>query len=406
MLGRALPGVLVLCLGSGVLPMASASAGSINDLQRRAAQIADQIDRVGEQFSRLAEAYDQAVLDAAQADSDVTVGKSKVSALEGQFSQLQNNLRDFAIKTFASGGQAGGIGELLGGSSKINETVVKEQFATMALASGQDVSFELEGKLGDLRTAQAALQRQQQRKAKAVTGIKAAQAAAQAKQAELVSLQKQNNAALRQAIVIEQNRRAKAAAAAARAALEAAKQKAKDRGTKPRGGGGATTVPGGGGGGGRGGGSDSPPATDDTGGGSGGGGSGGGGSGGGTPHRVPPISPRARSAVAAARSQIGVPYRFGAALPEVAFDCSGLTAWAWGRAGVNLPHQSARQYAVLPHVDVQDIAPGDLVFFHSPISHVGIYIGDGMMIEALRTGAYVQISAVRWNQLVGIARPH
>ena len=55
---------------------------------------------------------------------------------------------------------------------------------------------------------------------------------------------------------------------------------------------------------------------------------------------------------------------------------------------------------------MQDIAPGDLVFFHSPISHVAIYIGDGMMIEALRTGAYVQLSAVRWNQLVGIARPH
>lgn len=394
MLGRVLPVVLVVGVSGTVFPVGSASAQSVNDLQRRAAQIANRIDRVGEQFSRLAEAYDQAVLDAAQADLEVTNGRAKVSALDGELSRLRGSLKDFAVRTFASGGQAGGIGELLGGSSQINETVVKEQFAAMALANGEDVSFALEGRLSDLRAAQAALQRQQARKAKAVAGIKAAQEAVQAKQAELESLQKQNNVALRRAIVAEQLRRAKAAAAEAKAALEAAKQRARDRGGKPRPGGSTTTVPNGGG---RGGGSETPPPTD--------------GSGGGPDttvprRRVPPVSPRARTAVAAARSQIGVPYRFGAALPEVAFDCSGLTSWAWGRAGVGMPHQSARQYAVLPHVDVENIAPGDLVFFHSPISHVAIYVGDGMMIEALRTGAYVQLSAVRWNQLVGVARPH
>ena len=88
-----------------------------------------------------------------------------------------------------------------------------------------------------------------------------------------------------------------------------------------------------------------------------------------------------------------------------AFDCSGLTKWAWGEAGVSLPHQSRQQYASNPHVQRDDVAPGDLVFFYSPISHVGIYVGDGMMIDAPHTGAFVRLKAVNWNAVVGISRP-
>ena len=88
-------------------------------------------------------------------------------------------------------------------------------------------------------------------------------------------------------------------------------------------------------------------------------------------------------------SQIGVPYRFAAASPGVAFDCSGLTSWAWGRAGVGLPHQSRQQYASVPHVPASAAQPGDLLFFYSPISHVAIYLGNGMMIHAPNSGATV-----------------
>ena len=91
-------------------------------------------------------------------------------------------------------------------------------------------------------------------------------------------------------------------------------------------------------------------------------------------------------AINAAKSQLGVPYRYAAAEPGVAFDCSGLTMWSWGRAGVGLPHQSAEQYAVTPHVSTSSAAPGDLLFYYSPISHVGIYLGGGQLIHAPNSG--------------------
>jgi cell wall-associated NlpC family hydrolase len=110
-------------------------------------------------------------------------------------------------------------------------------------------------------------------------------------------------------------------------------------------------------------------------------------------------------AIGAARSQLGVPYIYAAAQPGVGFDCSGLTMWAWGLAGVSLPHVAALQYADLPHVSQSGLQPGDLVFFYSPIHHVGLYIGGGMMIDAPHTGAYVEIAPVYWAAYAGAARP-
>ena len=110
-------------------------------------------------------------------------------------------------------------------------------------------------------------------------------------------------------------------------------------------------------------------------------------------------------AVNAAMGQLGVPYRFAAEEPGVAFDCSGITKYSWGQAGVYLPHQSASQYASIPHVTQSEIQPGDLVFYKTPIGHVAIYIGGGSMIHAPRSGDVVQIAAVNWAKVVGIGRP-
>src|SRR5207247_7839132 len=95
------------------------------------------------------------------------------------------------------------------------------------------------------------------------------------------------------------------------------------------------------------------------------------------PPQPPPPPPSSRAAVAvhAAYSAIGVPYKWGGSSPKEGFDCSGLTMWSWGQAGVALPHSSAAQYAMLPHVSRCDLKPGDLLFFYSPISHVAIYVG-------------------------------
>ncbi|MCU1345604.1 MAG: hypothetical protein JWL70_1870, partial [Acidimicrobiia bacterium] len=120
---------------------------------------------------------------------------------------------------------------------------------------------------------------------------------------------------------------------------------------------------------------------------------------------LPAPSPGAAGAVAAARSQLGVPYHWGQMNPGSGFDCSGLTAWAWGQAGRSLPHNAAAQYNVSRRVDIADIQPGDILFYGSPIHHDGMYIGNGQMIEAPHTGASVRIASAFRSDLVGIGRP-
>jgi cell wall-associated NlpC family hydrolase len=119
----------------------------------------------------------------------------------------------------------------------------------------------------------------------------------------------------------------------------------------------------------------------------------------------PALNANAQAALDAAYSMIGVPYQFGGSSPETGFDCSGFTMWAWAHAGVSLPHSSEMQYAVLPHVAQSDLQPGDLVFFYSPIHHVGMYVGGGRMIDSPHTGTVVQVRAVEWSVYVGAARP-
>jgi len=119
---------------------------------------------------------------------------------------------------------------------------------------------------------------------------------------------------------------------------------------------------------------------------------------------VPAPSGGAAAAIAAAKAQLGKPYRYAAVGPD-SFDCSGLTMFAWRAAGVSLPHSSSAQYASLPHVSPSAAAPGDLFFFGSPIHHVGMYLGGGMMIEAPHTGAVVRIRPAFRGDLVGAARP-
>jgi cell wall-associated NlpC family hydrolase len=97
--------------------------------------------------------------------------------------------------------------------------------------------------------------------------------------------------------------------------------------------------------------------------------------------------------VAEARRQLGKPYHFGAAGPD-SFDCSGLTMWAWRAAGVSLPHYSGAQYNATTHIPLNELQPGDLVFFYSDLSHVGIYVGGGQMIHAPQTGDVVRYASI------------
>ncbi|MHC1560440.1 C40 family peptidase [Actinomycetospora sp. C-140] len=116
-------------------------------------------------------------------------------------------------------------------------------------------------------------------------------------------------------------------------------------------------------------------------------------------------SSAAQQAISAARAQLGVPYVWGGTTPD-GFDCSGLTQWAFEKAGIELPRTSRAQAQEGQEVSQDSMKPGDLIFFNSPVSHVGIYIGGGKMIEAPRSGEDVKISdtARRMDDLNTIRR--
>ncbi|GAA2513857.1 C40 family peptidase [Streptomyces gobitricini] len=109
-------------------------------------------------------------------------------------------------------------------------------------------------------------------------------------------------------------------------------------------------------------------------------------------------------ALSYAVEQIGKPYVWGAEGPE-SFDCSGLTSQAWAKAGRPIPRTSQEQWRTLPKVPLRSLRPGDLVVYFPRATHVAIYVGDGLVIQAPRPGARVKVSPIAANPLLGAVRP-
>ncbi|MEU3872541.1 MULTISPECIES: NlpC/P60 family protein [Streptomyces] len=116
------------------------------------------------------------------------------------------------------------------------------------------------------------------------------------------------------------------------------------------------------------------------------------------------VQGRAARAVAFAYAALGKPYVWGATGPD-AFDCSGLTQAAWQAAGVSLPRTTYTQINAGRRIARSQLAPGDLVFFYSGISHVGLYVGDGKMIHAPHPGAPVRVAPIDEMPFAGASRP-
>ena len=122
------------------------------------------------------------------------------------------------------------------------------------------------------------------------------------------------------------------------------------------------------------------------------------------PQDLPAPSDHASVAVSTAEAQLGKPYVYAGSGPDT-FDCSGLTMYAWAAAGVSLSHNAEAQYNSLPHVPIDALEPGDLVFYGSPIHHVGMFVGNGTMIEAPYTGVNVRYHTIYRSDFAGAARP-
>ena len=118
---------------------------------------------------------------------------------------------------------------------------------------------------------------------------------------------------------------------------------------------------------------------------------------------IPTANTVGGQALQAALSKRGDPYVWGAAGPG-AFDCSGLVVWAYAQEGIALPHYTGDLWNSGVHIPRNDLEPGDLVFFFPDISHVGIYIGNGLMVDAPDFGLTVRVDPVYWNAYDGAVR--
>jgi cell wall-associated NlpC family hydrolase/uncharacterized coiled-coil protein SlyX len=379
-----------------VVSVGPAHASPVDQQEARVEEIADQLDLLENRLGQLEEDHAAALDRLDELDIEIGESQARVDAQGAALALLRGQLTGVAVDKFTAGGSAG-LTPLFSSATSFTDELQRDQLSRLALDQGAGTSDELQALITELADETARLDRKKDEQAQLLASLEVRQQEGEALTVELQSRYSEAQAELGELIVQEQERRA--AAAAAEAAAEFARRQqaaaAAARAATPpppsnRGGGAAAPAPIG-----------SSPAPAD-------------------PRPAPAPSPtpapspepavpapssRAGVALAAAQSQLGVPYRFAASSPGVAFDCSGLTKYAWGRAGVSLPHQSAQQYAVTPHVPKDQAQPGDLIFYHSPIGHVGIYLGGGSLIHAPATGDVVKISAVNWSKVVGVARP-
>ena len=389
---RSLLGAMAVALGMLAGPLVvhavGAHADGVDDAQRKVDQILDELDNLRNQMGQIDEDYSAALDRQDQLAIEITASQARIDELTIQLGDVEGVLQQIAVARF-TGGDSLSLSPIFSDAATYSQAEQRVALGLVAIDTGESDIDGLQSLVDDLAAERASLERKQQEAASLIATLeqkqkdyteletaylaKEAQARADLGQEKLAAAEEARAAAAAE----QQARNSEQAAASAAAATPAA----------PRGGGGDTGGGNTGGGGG------------DTGGGN----TGGGGDTGGSP--APAVSGKAGIAVSAAYSQLGVPYRFATSSPGVSFDCSGLTKWAWGRAGVGMPHQSGAQYGSFPHVSKDEAQPGDLIFYYSPIGHVGIYIGGCQMIHAPQTGDVVKISVVHWNKVVGVARP-
>ena len=365
-------------------------------------RIVDELDRLHEQADILAEDYAVAVDEKNQLDVEIVEAEQRVAAQEAELNQLRGDLAEVAVRTFTGAG-ADVLGPLFSNATQYSDGLRRDQYSRIALNVGTGTTDDLDELIRDLDEQRSDLEDKRDRAQQLTEEIATKQEQVEQLTAQYVEERAAAEAKLGELIAEEEARRD----AEALAALQQQAQQA----SGGSGGGGGQTGGGDGGGGGDqsgGGGETDTPAVSSGGGQSesgGGGDNGGGDSGGGGGGYVPPVSGLAGTAINAAMGQLGVPYRYASSIPGEAFDCSGLTHYAWGQAGVYLPRNSRAQAAATPHVPAANAQPGDLIFYYSPISHVGIYLGGGQLVHAPNTGRTVSVGSVNWSKVTTVGRP-
>jgi cell wall-associated NlpC family hydrolase len=334
-------------------------ATTLDEKRAEARQIAAQIDANDNRISVLDEQYNGAVLRIAELNKSIHEAKQRLNAAKKTRGVLRDQVRSRAAALYM-GARSGTLFPELDAqnaqqvASRSSYAAAAAQRDSALLSSLRSATAQLTSRERDLNDALGRANQESQRLSNTKAQINDANVRARQLLANV-------NSQIQDLVIQEQQARQRAAEAAARA--EIARKEALQRQQQSGGFGNQKA-----------------------------------------PTNLPAPSGAAAIAVNAAKAQLNKPYQYAAAGPDT-FDCSGLTMFAWAKAGVGMAHFAATQYSEFPHVPISQLAPGDLVFYGSPIHHVGMFVGNGTMIEAPHTGAFVRYSSIYRSDFVGASRP-
>jgi cell wall-associated NlpC family hydrolase len=348
-------GLFVALLLGPTLVAPGASADPLDDKRRQAANIADQLENLGDQMNSLGEDYAEALTLQSDLGIEIEQAQADVAAAEAQLAQMRGTLYLSAVTQFMHGGRNSTLTNLLASSGGVQDALQRGQLMSVAMNQGALTTDSLDSTAIELTKKQTVLERKRKQAENVAANVLKRQSAAEALSARYEQLQSTVQGDLIDLLREERQRRESQLLADSQ--RQAADFQSRYAATQKK------------------------------------------------YANIPSVSARAQTAVRAALTQLGVPYRYATSLPGKSFDCSGLTTYAWGKAGVGLPRNSRAQFSALPKVPKNLAQAGDLIFTGSPIHHVGIYLGNGTMVHAPQTGDVVKIGPIRWWKVVGVARP-
>lgn len=319
-----------------------AAADPIADKQAEAAALQTQLEAVNSEISALGEKYNGAVIRLEAAQAALAEVQAKVDATEVEVARIKGLVATRAASIYRQTLSGRSLDVFDAGDA--TELLKRQRYAANQAEQDDELLDDLADAKADLVSQRAAAQRARDDADAALRSIEATKATLDQRSAEQQALLDQVNGEIGQLVQQEMDRRQADALAAARGRY------------------GDVFDP-----------------------------------------NLPPPSPATAVAIEYAKAQIGKTYVYAAAGPDH-FDCSGLVMAAFRSAGVSLPHYSGAQYAMLPKVPLNNMLPGDLVFWGGGGStHVAIYLGGARIIESGGSGHDVHIGAI-WGHPSGAAR--
>jgi peptidoglycan DL-endopeptidase CwlO len=347
---------VALLAASGLLAVlahpAVAAADPIADKRAQAAQIASRLNSDNRRIDQLSEQFDRARLHTQQVEATLAGAKSDLAKTDSQVQLLRARLTSVAVSAYLRSGQP--LAVRIPNQADIAMATIGQTYEDLAAGNERDLLDAVRVARTTLSAERANLEAAGRDAASAEARVADLRRAAQTAVAGEQALLAQVNGDL--APLVAQAQAQREAQLAAQVQADLATRAAQNAAGRAR-----------------------PAVVVST----------------GRPPYPPPRPPSsgAGAAVSTAQAQLGKPYQWGGAGPDD-FDCSGLTMYSWAAAGVSLPHSSSAQYASTTHIPLSALQPGDLVFFYSDLSHVGIYVGGGTMIHAPHTGTVVSYASI------------